>query len=55
MEKGSNSDIRALADSFGVEFPLVQKVNINGRFTHDAFKYIRIKSSLYDPKKKLAS
>ena len=33
---------------------MMEKINVNGKDTHDIFKYLRAKSSLFDQKKKVA-
>ena len=34
-----------------MQFPLFEKIEVNGPNSHDLYKYLRINSELYDPKK----
>ena len=54
QEHNDSQLIQLVAAKFGVEFNMMEKINVNGKNTHDIFKYLRAKSSLYDPKKKVA-
>ena len=38
----------------GAEFPIFEKVDVNGRNPHELYRYLRCNSVLYDPKKKRA-
>lgn len=33
---------------------MMERINVNGKDTHDVYKYVRAKSSLYDTKKKVS-
>lgn len=46
QEPGSAAEIRAFADSYGVEFQLFGKVHVNGAKAHPVFRYA--KSQLSD-------
>lgn len=53
QEHNDLNKIKATAKRFGVNFPLMNLTNINGKNTHDVFKYLRRNSILYDKKKNL--
>lgn len=42
------------AAKYGVEFPMMEKINVNGKNTHDIYKYLRSNSKLYDENKNVA-
>ena len=42
------------ATKFGVEFKLMNQVNVNGKNTHDLYNFLRSKSSLFDARKQVA-
>ena len=43
-----------LRDNMGIEFPIMEKVEINGPNTHEVYKFLRLNSELYDPSQKRA-
>ncbi len=52
QEPGSEADIKAYANRFGVTFPMFSKIFVNGPDTHPIFKYLRANSSLFCKKTK---
>ena len=52
QEPGTHEEIRAFVDTYGVEFPMFAKIDVNGPHTHEVFKFLRYNSELFDPKKK---
>ena len=55
QEPGSPEEIQKYAyGTFGVQFPLSEKVEVNGKNCNDIWKYLRLNSVLYDKKKKKA-
>lgn len=52
QEPGTNEDVKAFAATYGVEFPMFAKIEVNGPNTHEVYKFLRYNSELYDPKKK---
>lgn len=55
QEHNDNQQIQLTAAKFGVEFQMMNKINVNGKDTHDVYKFLRAKSSLYDSQKKKAN
>merc|ERR1711990_329291 len=43
QEPGSNDQIKDFTKKYGVEFPVTEKVNVNGPDTHPFFKYLKEK------------
>jgi len=43
-----------MRQKIGAEFPIFEKIEVNGKNPHELFRYLRCNSSLYDPKKKRA-
>ena len=43
-----------LRDNMGIEFPIMEKAEINGPNTHEVYKFLRLNSELYDPSQKRA-
>ena len=43
-----------MRNNIGAEFPIFEKVEVNGKNPHEVFKYLRCNSDLWDTKKKLA-
>ena len=53
QEPGTAEQINSFARSkYGVTFQLTEKVDVNGKFTHPTYNYLRRNSSLYDSAKK---
>lgn len=51
QENICNVDIKELVvKTYGVKFPLFEKIEVNGENTHDVFKYLRVNSELHDEK-----
>jgi glutathione peroxidase len=46
QEPESEPQIKAFAQSKGVEFPMFSKIDVNGMKAHDLYKYMRGHSSL---------
>lgn len=56
-EPGTNEEIEFnLRSKLGAEFPIFEKVEVNGKNPHEIFRYLRCNpvSDLWDPKKKRA-
>ena len=51
QEPGNAEDIMAFTQTYGVEFPLFEKTNVNGPECHDLYKYMRVNSDLFNEKK----
>lgn len=50
QESGTPEEIDAFVKShFNANFPIMEKVEVNGENTHPVFVYLRNNSSLYDP------
>lgn len=45
QEPGSNEDIRKFADTYGVQFDIFTKVDVNGTNADPVFKFLRSKLS----------
>jgi len=41
QEPGSPEEIRAFVDGYGVTFPIMRKVDVNGPNTHPLWKYLK--------------
>ena len=55
QEPGSPQDIEDFArGKYGVQFPIFEKIDVNGKKTHPIYAYLRNNSQLYDAKKKTA-
>ena len=56
QEPGTNAEIKAFArNTYGAEFPLFAKVDVNGPSTCEVYKFLRNNSKdLFDPVKKEA-
>lgn len=53
QEACSNDDIKEFVKTkYNVEFPLFAKVEVNGKNSHDVFKFCRQNSLLFDEKSK---
>lgn len=51
QESGSPEEIEEfVSKNFNVEFPVMEKVEVNGENTHPLFVYLRNNSELFDPK-----
>ena len=56
QEPGTDADIKKwAADTHNVEFPMFSKVEVNGKNTHELFKFCRYNSSLFNAKRNLVS
>ena len=54
QESGTDEEICEFAkEKYGAKFTLFSKTNVNGDQAHDVFKFCRINSPLFDPKKQL--
>ena len=52
QEPGTNEEIKKFArELYGAEFPIFAKTEVNGANTCEVYKFLRLNSSLYDPKK----
>ena len=50
QEPGSNEDIKKFAqEKYGANFQLFSKIDVNGENSHEAFRFLRRNSPLYDP------
>jgi glutathione peroxidase-family protein len=45
QEPGTNAEIKEFAKNKGVEFTLMDKVNVNGPAAHDVFQFLKYKTS----------
>jgi glutathione peroxidase len=55
QESGSPEEITAFVkENFNANFPIMEKIEVNGPDTHPLYAYLRSNSSLYDPKTKEA-
>jgi glutathione peroxidase len=55
QESGTSTEIfNFVTTTYEVKFPLLQKVDVNGNYTHPLFAYLRSNSELYDPKTQTA-
>uniref|UniRef100_A0A7S3FY82 Glutathione peroxidase n=1 Tax=Strombidium rassoulzadegani TaxID=1082188 RepID=A0A7S3FY82_9SPIT len=53
QEPGSAQDIENFArGKYGAEFPISEKIEVNGKGTHPVYSFLRQKSELYNPKSK---
>ena len=43
-----------MRNKVGAEFPIFEKIEVNGKNPHEIFRYLRCNSSLYDQSKKRA-
>ena len=51
QEPGSAEDINAFArDKYGAQFPIHEKIDVNGKNTHVIFNYLRSNSELQNEK-----
>ena len=51
QESGSPEEInKFVKENFNVEFPVMEKIEVNGENTHPLFIYLRNNSELFDPK-----
>ena len=49
QEPGTNEEILKYArDTYGVEFPMFEKCEVNGEGAHEVYRFLRRNSSLYD-------
>jgi glutathione peroxidase len=46
QEPGTEAEIKVFAQSKGVEFPMFSKINVNGKETHNLYRFLRKNSSL---------
>jgi len=55
QEKGTPEQIIEYArKTYGAEFPILAKTEVNGKNTHELYKFLRTYSSLFDEKKKVS-
>ena len=55
QEPGTPEEIRAFArEKYGAEFPIFEKIDVNGEGTHEVYKYLKQNSELFNKKKKTA-
>ena len=52
QEPGTHEEIKEFVAGYGVTFPMMEKIEVNGPNTHEVFKFLRQHSPLYDEKKK---
>ena len=52
-EKGTPQEINDFAKGLGVEFPIFQKMDVNGGLCHPVYNFVRSNSELFDRKSKL--
>lgn len=46
QEPGSNEEIKTFCSmNYGVTFPIFEKVDVNGKYAHPLFKYLKEKAS----------
>lgn len=51
QESGSPAEIEEfVTKNFNVQFPVMEKIEVNGDHTHPLFVYLRNNSELFDPK-----
>ena len=51
QESGSPEEIQHFVkENFNVQFPVMEKIEVNGENTHPLFAYLRNNSELFDPK-----
>jgi len=43
QEPGTNDEIKAFADGYGVKFDMFEKIDVNGSDAHPLFKYLKAK------------
>jgi len=43
QEPGTNEEIKAFADGYGVKFDMFEKIDVNGSDAHPLFKYLKAK------------
>ena len=56
QEPGTPQEINEFArGKYGAEFPIFQKIDVNGSNCHPVYNYLRSHSELYDEKKQVAS
>ena len=56
QEPGTPAEIEAFArGKYGAEFPIFEKIEVNGPNCHPVYNYLRTYSSLYMKDKKVAS
>mmetsp|Transcript_17550 Transcript_17550/g.24551 ORF Transcript_17550/g.24551 Transcript_17550/m.24551 type:complete len:120 (-) Transcript_17550:751-1110(-) len=41
QEPGSPSDIRSFVDGYGVKFPMMEKIDVNGPNTHPVYSFLK--------------
>jgi len=41
QEPGTANDIRSFVSNFGVEFPIMEKIDVNGKHTHPVYKCLK--------------
>jgi glutathione peroxidase len=46
QEPDSNEDIAGFCESSGVEFRIMDKINVNGHQTHDVYKFLKQKMGI---------
>lgn len=52
QEPGSNEDIKKFAqEKYGASFQLFSKIDVNGTYTHEVYKFLRRNSPLWDNNK----
>ena len=55
QEKGTAKEIHEFArGKYGAEFPIFEKIEVNGPKTHEAYNYLRTNSELFDTKSNVA-
>ena len=56
QEPGTPAEILAFArDKHSAQFPLFEKVEVNGKNTHPVFRFLRSNSSLFDKNERVAA
>ena len=54
-EPGTNQEIEdQMRNKIGAEFPIFEKIDVNGKNPNEVFKYLRCNSTLWDAQKKKA-
>lgn len=53
QEPGTHEEIKKfIRDLYGGEWPIFEKIEVNGQNSHDVFKFLRMNSELHDREKK---
>ena len=52
QEPGTDAEIKAFAQTtYGAEFPMFSKIDVNGPETHPVYRFLRTKSALWNAAK----